>query len=37
MKPEELSDYIGNIDEELITNAKMKHRTSKRLFRSYRR
>ena len=32
MKPEELSDYIGNIDEELITNAKMKHRTSKRLF-----
>lgn len=32
MKPEELSDYIGEIDDELITNAKMKHRTSKRLF-----
>ncbi len=32
MKPEELSDYIGEIDDELITNAKIKHRTSKRLF-----
>ena len=32
MKPEELSDYIGNIDEELIAGAKKKRRTSKRLF-----
>lgn len=32
MKPEELSDYIGEIDDELITNAKKKRRTSKRLF-----
>ena len=30
MKPEELSDYIGDIDEELIAGAKKKRRTSKR-------
>lgn len=31
MKPEELAYYIGEIDDELITNAKKKRRTTKRL------
>ena len=32
MKPEELSDYIGEIDEELIAGAKRKRRTNNKMF-----